>query len=676
MKLNPFSFSAGRRRGALIIVSSTVVLLVTYCVFVVFGPDRPGDGELSAARGHLLAEQGDLEAAFAWFRDQAEADPQLPKHHFEAARLAERIAQSQAAKRHAIAAWENGFRTRESCALLIRTTLENVSGDEFLERSFALFELLPDDQQDRELEADLKLRGGQLDEAIADWKQLAREDPAPALLDKLVGTLVHQDRADEAWDYMNSIWEDGVELDDHAFALVAILAAARSAEDLDDLCRDVRRLSKDGPQFRMTHALLRLSMNQVPKARLLLESVAEQRVSDRPDLKASARLFIGFLSLVEGDRNAIRELLDVVRALPPTAMSEGETLWNELLLETIDGTATASIRRMRQILQVTGEHPAVRLLLAQSLARAGAHTQAATEFRAISGIAAEWTPVRLGLAATLFHQREDLEALGILAQLRAQGLQTEASEKLRNLIGESNALWFEPGEGAESIKPALDAIADGQPEPARALLQAEIQSSPAAARLLAQLELMAGDSTAAIAAMQVAAQHSDKSLGLGDWAILGATADRHEHWRAAEFAYARALVLEPNEVVLKNNWASAKLKCADLTATESLEVLEVCRENHAAHPEDLVILQTLAECLVSMGKTGECAELLSARRRQFDDQPTVLLRLGLVCAGGGDAQTALELLKRCRELQGAQEYWQLPIPRAELDQQIESLEAA
>ena len=102
----------------------------------------------------------------------------------------------------------------------------------------------------------------------------------------------------------------------------------------------------------------------------------------------------------------------------------------------------------------------------------------------------------------------------------------------------------------------------------------------------------------------------------------------------------------------------------------------MCRRNLQRRPEDPVILQTLAECLVRTGKLDECARLLEEHRRLLDDRPAVLLHLGQTYANHGAKAEALELLKRCRDSQLGRDRWLLPIARKELDQQIQSLEAA
>ncbi len=144
------------------------------------------------------------------------------------------------------------------------------------------------------------------------------------------------------------------------------------------------------------------------------------------------------------------------------------------------------------------------------------------------------------------------------------------------------------------------------------------------------------------------------------WIVLAAVAERHGLWQAVELVYAGALKSRPDDVVLLNNWASAKMKLPQFSASAD-EVLAICHKLHAQHPDELVSMDTLAECL--------------QRCEKLDESAAVLLKLEQRYRAIGQKDKALDALRSCREIQDQVGNWNLPMSRSELDQDIATLEA-
>ena len=659
-----------KRRNLFIALFATLVILIGVAVVAILMDRKLKDPDgVVKVEGFDLVDEGKDEAALEWFSAEAEAleaknkgdepDRLGARFGFEAARIAERLEKTEEAKSLIATSWERGYRTRYSCELMVRTHLDGIEGQEFYDRSMELFNLLPEDEQNQELLGDLNFRGDRKDEALEIWMAHANETHETSTLRKLAGVLVRDDRGDEAWEFVNNLRDGGKGLDEGGYILLALLASTQSMEELGEISAEAKSAGRAGMRYRLQHALLRLSMNELRAATELLETCSASRIrtSDwEAELVTNARLILGYLYLSKGEKRALRDLAEVDEEAPKTAMSEGEAMWYEVLRG--DPARPIDVRELKQILRVTGgNNPAVRLLLGQTYAKNGDPEAALEQFSSIDGVLRQWLPVALGFAAAHIQMGNDMEAAQVLDRIHSAGFKTDESEAIANSIAVSNGLVLPEGEEFVKFKPVVDAMMAGKIDLVDGLLEEHL-ATPFGARLAVQAQLLRGNEEAAMQSME------GLSTELKDWMILATVAERQDSLQAAELAYTKALDLSPNDPVLINNWANVMMNAESFSANAD-EVLAVCRKLHSEYPENPVITDTLADCLIRTGRLDESDELLGANATPFQ-----LLRLAKAYGEAGDEDKEQQSLKRCQEAQASLEEWRLPISRSELENLI------
>lgn len=380
-----------------------------------------------AGAGHL--EQRQFERALEQFLKASDLQPDNPNFSKEAAKAAYALGRRTEAQGLAQKAWNRGLKDAEILRMIV-TGYRSAGESSGLEEALKLLDQLPADDEHRELRGDIYYNFGEQEEAISIWQELVKVEPEGELIVKLCQALLRADRVEEAKTVLEGQRSEN-NLDESGYSLLAFMEIFRNEfEEATETFAEAAQKGHDGEGIRIQKALFNVLAQKVDEAREVLGAIIVEVEDEQSNLlRRHARIIVGYLSLGADNLSEIEEMESIASGTRETPEKEGELHFYKALRFLKEGSPEARVSLGKTRSLIRGQ-AIIEALYARESARAGEYEEAIEVFRGIRGIVARWPVTRYDLAFALHRNRENNEAIQILAQMHREKLISRESLKL------------------------------------------------------------------------------------------------------------------------------------------------------------------------------------------------------------------------------------------------------